>query len=280
MNQIPRLPDLKFAAVAPEKCGLEGNRMCFMRAGSGHGPTVLLLHGIGSNSGGWRFVIEALARDYDVIAWNAPGYMLSDNLASPTPTNWQYADAAAALLDALGIQSAFMAGSSFGSMVAASFSARYPKRVRGLALLGCSRGLKSLTETERTRRLDARKESIRDGALSLASKRWSNLIAPNASETARLLTLEALKATNPRGFLQAAEALNATDIVEFAGDVVAPTLLIVGKEDKVNPPEISRAVAAAIVNSRLVELDGVGHLPKLESPERVVRLLSEHFGGA
>jgi pimeloyl-ACP methyl ester carboxylesterase len=280
MSQIPALPDLAFAAVAPQMCGLEGNRMCFMRAGSNRRATILLLHGIGSNSAGWRFVLNAMARDYDVIAWNAPGYMLSDNLASPTPTNWQYADAAAALLDALGIDSVFLAGSSFGSMIAASFAARHAKRVRRLALLGCSRGLKSLPETERTRSLDARKESIRDGALSMSAKRWQNLIAPNASETAKLLTQEALKATNPRGFLQAAETINATDIVEFVGDITAPALVIVGKEDKINPPEISRVVADGIANSRLVELDGAGHLPKLECPDKVVRLLSEHFGQA
>lgn len=277
MTALPPLPELRLIGVDPEKCGLEGRRMSYLEAGAEHPQAVFLLHGIGSNANGWRFVIDGLKNRYRVIAWNAPGYYLSDNLRAETPNNFQYADAVEALLDALGIEQASLAGSSFGSLIAASFAARHPQRVRRLALLGTARGQKWLPPDERARRLRMREDSIADGGIGLAQTRWKNLVAGNASPTAIRLTQEGLKATHRRGFLQAARASDATDVVEFAGSIEAPTLVMVGTEDRVNPPEISRAIHGAIAGARLVELEGIGHLPKLEAPDRVIALLGEHF---
>lgn len=276
-QSIPALPELQLIGVATEPAGLEGNRISYMEAGTGNSDTVFLLHGIGSNSTGWRFVMDGLKDRHRVIAWNAPGYYLSDNLRAETPSNFQYADAVAALLDALRIDRVCMAGSSFGSLIAASFAFRHPDRVRRLALLGTARGQKWLPAEERARRLRMREESIRDGGIGLAQTRWKNLIADNASPTAVRLTQEILKATHKRGFIQAARASDATDVMEFAAQIKAPTLVMVGTEDRVNPPEISRDLHRAIAGSRLVELEGIGHLPKLEAPDKVTALLGEHF---
>jgi pimeloyl-ACP methyl ester carboxylesterase len=83
--------------------------------------------------------------------------------------------------------------------------------------------------------------------------------------------------TNRRGFLQSVQASDTTDVVEFAGRITAPTLLAVGSEDRVNPPEVSRAIHEAIPGSRLVVLPGIGHLPKLEAPDQTVALLRSHL---
>jgi pimeloyl-ACP methyl ester carboxylesterase len=277
MNAIPALPDLKFVAIDPDKCGLDGRRICYMENGSGPRTPLVLLHGIGSNSTGWRFVLDAMGRKRRVIAWNAPGYMLSDNFKTDKPANTQYADALAAFLDALGLERVDLVGSSFGSLIASTFAARYPARVVRLALLGASRGQRWLPEAERVQRLKGRYESIRNGALDMAASRWTNLVAPNPPPRTAALVQEILKATNKRGFQQSAEATHATDVLAFVGDITAPTLIAVGTEDRVNPPAISKAIHAAIPGSRYAELAGVGHLPKLEAPEETVKLLEEHF---
>ena len=278
MNKgVPPLPELKLIAVDPAKAGLEGRRMSYMEAGAEHRVAIMLLHGIGSNCTGWRYVLAALGTRYRVIAWNAPGYYLSDNLGAETPSHTQYADALAALLDALGIASTHIVGSSFGSLIAASFASRYPERVLRLALLGTTRGQAWLPAEERSRRLATRAASIQAGGMDLAEKRWANLVSASASATAIALTKEVLAATHPRGMMQSARTSDATDVVEFARRIKAPTLLVVGSEDRINPPEISRAIARVIEESRLVELEGVGHLPKLEAPERTIELLFAHF---
>ncbi|MBV8088872.1 MAG: hypothetical protein JO139_04740 [Alphaproteobacteria bacterium] len=57
-----------------------GDRFCYMEAGRVGLPPVLLLHGIGASSPHWRFQLTGLADRFRLIAWNAPGYLLSDNL--------------------------------------------------------------------------------------------------------------------------------------------------------------------------------------------------------
>lgn len=275
-NRIPSLPELKLVAVDASRAGLEGPRMSYMEMGSAP-DTVVLLHGIGSNSTGWRFVMPALAVDHRVVAWNAPGYYLSDNLAAEAPVHTSYSDALAAFLDALNIDAAHVVGSSFGSLIAMSFASRFPERVRRLVLLGTTRGQAWLSPEERARRLEMRAASIREGGLALAEQRWSNLVSPSASPSAIALVKSVLGATHKRGMMQSARASDATDVMEFAPRIKARTLLAVGSEDRVNPPDISRTIAAAIEGSTLVELPGVGHLPKLESPERTIELIRNHL---
>lgn len=276
-EDLPPLPELTLIAVDAAQAGLEGPRMSYMEAGAGHDETVVLLHGIGSNSTGWRYVMAGLADRYRVIAWNAPGYYLSDNLAAETPLHGQYAAALGALLDALGIATAHVVGSSFGSLIAASFASSHPERVRRLVLLGTTRGQAWLSPEERARRLEMRAASIRGGGLELAEKRWANLVAPTASATAIALVKEVLSATHPRGMMQSARTSDATDVVTFARGIKAPTLLVVGSEDRVNPPAVSRAIADVIEGSTLVELEGVGHLSKLEAPVRTIELIANHL---
>ena len=275
MSAVPSLPELRLVAIDPVRSGMEGTRMSYMEAGAG--DPVLLLHGIGSNCTGWRYVLEALRGHHRVVAWNAPGYYLSDNFGDVAPSNWQYADALAALMDALGIASTHVVGSSFGSMVGASFASRHPGRVRSLALLGVSRGQKWLPADERARRLAARDEAARMGGVAMSEQRWRVLLGTNASETAIRLTKEVLMATHSRGLMQSARASDSTDVCDFAPTIRARTLLATGSEDKVNPPGIARAVAAKIPMGRFVELPGVGHLPKLEAPEATISLLQKHL---
>jgi pimeloyl-ACP methyl ester carboxylesterase len=275
MDAIPSLPDLSLVRVDAARCGLEGPRLSYMEAGSG--PPVVLLHGIGSWSGGWRYVLDGLSGEARTIAWNAPGYAVSDSLAAEGPANDDYAAVLAAFLDALGLDAVHLVGSSFGGLVAATFAARYPERVRRLALLAPSRGNAHLPAEERERVLLGRADSIKEGGLGLAETRWANLVAADASPTAIRLTQGILGMTHRRGYLQSVRTIDTTDILDLAGAIRAATLVAVGSEDRVNPPDVAREVHAAIAGARFVLLPNVGHLPKLETPAETVALLRSHL---
>ncbi|MBI0534875.1 alpha/beta fold hydrolase [Roseomonas sp. KE2513] len=275
-SEAPPLPETRFAELDAGALGLEHGRISFMEGGEGP-EAVLLMHGIGSNSTGWRFVLPALARRARVIAWNAPGYWLSADFAAEAPAATDYARAAVALLDALGIGRAHVVGSSFGSMVGAVMAAEHPARVGRLALLGASRGQRWKPEAERARMLAMRAESVAEGGMALARKRWSNLVAPGTPEVVAEWVRQSLAATHAKGLMRSARASDATDTTDFAPRIRAPTLVLVGSEDRVNPPEVSRVLAAAIPGAVLAVQPGIGHQAKLEAPADTVARLERHL---
>lgn len=278
---IPPMPDLRFVELDAPARGLEGPRLSYMEAGQGP-RAVLLLHGIGANSTGWRFSLHALAREARVIAWNAPGYFLSDNFVAETPAAEAYADAAVALLDALGVtEPALVVGSSFGTMLGACLAARHPARVARLALLGTSRGQRWKGAEGRAAMLAMRAESVAGGGVALARTRSDKLVSPASPPQVLEMVQRVVAATNPRGLMQAARCTDAVDVVaDFAPHIRCPTLAVTGAEDAVNPPEVGRAVAAAIPGARFVCPPGIGHLPELEAPALTADLLRRHFFGS
>src|SRR5579863_10381063 len=94
----------------------------------GEGFPLVLLHGIGSSSRSWRRQIQALSRNFKVIAWDAPGYGGSSD-PSGHPSMRYYADRLRELLDALGIDRTFLLGHSTGGVVAQEFYRANPQSV-------------------------------------------------------------------------------------------------------------------------------------------------------
>ena len=56
-------------------------------------------------------------------------------------------------------------------------------------------------------------------------------------------------------------------------EITAPTLVVVGAEDVVTPPEVARTLAAGIPNATCEEVAGAGHLTPLEAPDALAALI-------
>jgi pimeloyl-ACP methyl ester carboxylesterase len=275
---LPPLPDLDFVGVNAASLGLSGPRLSFMEAGPRDGAPVLLLHGIAANSTGWRFLLHSLAASgRRAIAWNAPGYMLSDPFRAETTTPEAYADVLAALMDALDIPRADIVGSSFGTLVGLCFAVRHAPRTRRLALLGCSRGQRWKPPEERARMLAMRAASAAEGGLVMARDRAEFLVGAGTAPATLALIRRMLAATDGSALMQSARCSDGADTLDYAPAITAPSLLLCGDQDRVNVPDVSRAVAAALPAARLIMLPGIGHLPELECPATTACLILEHL---
>ena len=98
-----------------------------------------------------------------------------------------------------------------------------------------------------------------------------------ASRAAELAGVRAMLTRTPRqGYLAACGALKRADLRPYAGQIKAPTLCLVGDQDGSTPVTLVKETAALIAGSRFEIIVGAGHLPNVEKPSIVARLVAEH----
>lgn len=277
---IPPLPEMSFASVV-DKSKFLGDRWSYMESGDKNAPAIICMHGYGGSSIDWRYQLFDLSDSYRVIAWNAPGYMLSDELKTSYPVAKDYADALLDFITALKLDKVYLVGNSFGSRIAQSFAYYYPERVIKMALVGPSAGKKNISFEERIRYTNFRYDQIKDGPYAFADKRVEALLAPGSSSELIELARGGMRGVNPAMFMKGVHFMMAEDHHPelMATKITMPILIIAGVEDKVSPVESNaEPIAQYFKNSELHLLKNIGHLPHIEAPQVVNNKVRTFFG--
>lgn len=128
----------------------------------------------------WRHRFAALSDRFRVIAWNAPGYMLSDGLAKEMPDCRDFADALADFLAALRLDRVSILANSFGTRVAQCFAIFYPGHITRLVMTGTGIGARDMSDEEKRQIVAAREAQIAKGGYAFAA-RVDALLASGAS---------------------------------------------------------------------------------------------------
>lgn len=240
----------------------------YRESGRSDAPALVLLHGIGSTSAGWRLQYEPLGRHFRVIAWDAPGYGGSKPLSGESPSVAGYAQSLANLMDSLNLEQAILGTSSWGTPTAVAFARLYPQRVRALILGGPAAGWGAAPKAEREQRAAARIERVkRLGMKQMREEDAADLVAPGTrAEVIQWIT--SAEGLNAEGYAQAARMLAAADVPREIVSVQCPVRVVSGDKDTRTPPETNaKRIAAAAPNATLQMVPDCGHLPHLEHPE-------------
>jgi pimeloyl-ACP methyl ester carboxylesterase len=247
----------------------------------GDGPPLVFLHGL---SGCWQNWLENLpyfARDHRVIALDLPGFGESEMPREPISVTG-YARTVAAVLDALGIDTATIVGNSMGGFVAAELAIRHPRRVHRLCLVSAAGLSMEYIRSERQRGWRQRLENILFFSLAWLAVR-SDIIVRRPRLRRLLLTLvtahperlpSALLAEQvhnsgkPPGFDAALEAMTRYPIRDRLGEIAAPTLIVWGAEDRLVPVGDATEFEWLIPEARKLLYPDTGHMVMLERPGR------------
>jgi 3-oxoadipate enol-lactonase len=177
---------------------------------------------------------------------------------------------AKAVLDAAGVESAHVIGTSMGGMIAQEFVLNYPESVRSLTLAVTMCGGKESVPADMNVLLTL--QSL--GTMSATEAFWAMAPFIYDVSTPRSVLEEdlnerlrhSLKPQNYAAQLQAIITWQGT----FArlGRIRVPTLVIHGLNDQLIVPQNGRILASAIPNAKLVELENASHMFMADQPER------------
>jgi 3-oxoadipate enol-lactonase len=232
----------------------------------GSGPHVALLHPVGLDLTFLAPIAAALRDNFTVLSIDQRGH--GQTAAAPRARSLEdYADDLNTLFEHLSFGPAALVGFSFGGMVAQTFALKYPRQVSALALCACPSTLSPEgRKISAARGTDAERGGMK-AVLDATLERWFNdeFRLAGKAEASR----QRLVANDVAGWAAAWHAISGVDTLPRLGEIRVPTLCLAGALDKSSPPDVVKAIAAAIPGARFVVLPGAPHMLFIEQPREV-----------
>jgi pimeloyl-ACP methyl ester carboxylesterase len=254
---------------------LDSARIRYIDAGKG--PAVIFLHGLGASLYAWRSnLAPVMAAGFRVVAPDNPGFGGSDKPAHGY-TNADYARFVVALMDSLEITDAVLVGHSMGGAIAAEVAIRFPRRVRGLALIDAA----GLGTREPMLFRVARWPVIGPLMLSFRTRGLvERLLKSTYADPTKVTPSDVDQYYAPVAQPDYGRAFRAV-LREFRFDGLSgrlartetPTLVLWGEADRWIPLGVGRALAYQLLRSAFLSVPHAGHAVQEEAPEELNHLL-------
>jgi 3-oxoadipate enol-lactonase len=240
-------------------------------AGGPEQPAIVFANSLGTDLRVWDALHARLAGRFRLVRYDKRGHGLTDLTPGPY-TIEGLAEDLATLCDRLQVESAVVCGLSIGGMIAQRLAAARPDLVRGLVLMDTAHKIGTAEMWQQ------RIEAVRGGGIAAIAdavlERW---FAPpfregRPDEVAGWRNM--LTRTPVEGYLACCAAIRIADLTEAARAITVPTLCLVGDADGSTPPDLVRALADLVPDSRYEVVGPAGHIPCVEQPEIVAGLIS------
>jgi 3-oxoadipate enol-lactonase len=222
----------------------------------------------------WDDVVPALAREFRIVRYDKRGHGLSDTPPGPYRLDDLVGDLAG-LTQQLGFARFALAGVSVGGLIAQGFALAHGERLTSLIL--CDTAARIGNHASWSERIDL----VRANGLAAVGDRLLELwFAPDfrklrPSDYAGWRNM--LERTLLEGYAATCAALRDADLTEEVASITVRALLVCGAEDSSTPVDLMRDTAARIAGSHFEVIAGAGHLPSIEAPEALARLIAGHL---
>ncbi|GAA4623392.1 alpha/beta fold hydrolase [Actinoallomurus vinaceus] len=243
---------------------------------TGHGPDLVLIHGVGLDRSMWDRCLPELARHHRVTVVELRGHGRSPR-AEPGIT---VADLASDVAE-VAAGASHVVGFSLGALVAQELALAAPARVRSLTLVAsvADRGPEEAAAVRA--RLD-RAAADFEGAARAAVERWFSDEWAAREPRRRREVLATLLANDRTSYLACYEVFATADrdLWPRLGEISALTLAVTGSDDPGSTPAMARRIASAIPRARSLIIPGARHLLPLERPAELCHAIRTHVRSA
>jgi len=227
---------------------------------TGRGEPLLLVPGLSGRGSFWTAQVADLSRDFRVIVHDHRGTARSTHSRIRYSVE-QMADDVVRLMDALGLDSAHLAGHSTGGAIGQVLALEHPRRLRSLVLSATWAGpdpyFRRLFEARKGVLLSQGVEAyLRASALCMSPPAWVSAHDALLDEqlAASLAEAAPVEVTASR-----IDAILRHDRRARLHDIHLPTLVIVAQDDAITPRFYSDELASRVPGAKLVVLDSGGH---------------------
>ena len=239
----------------------------------GSGPRILLLHAVGMDLTLLDALAAILAKDFTVLRADLRGHGKSPY--APASTLADYADDVHALLTKLSFAPCGVAGFAMGGLVTQALAVKYPQDTRALVIANVNHAQTKESFAALMGRVTDAQSLGMAAIMDVTMERWFNepfrATGGDAPVRARLL------ANDIRVWCDAFTAMAHVDTAPRLAGIKVPTLCLAGEVDKSTPPPVVKAMADAIPSARYVVLPNGPHMPFVEMPEAVAKVVGGFF---
>lgn len=258
-------------------------RIAYLDAGAG--SPVILIHGFGGSMWQWEYQQHTLSQHFRVLTLDLPGSGLSDKPGIDYRPD-QMLDFFVGFMDAVKISQATLVGNSMGAGLAIGMALAHPSRVNKLVLIDGlpQQVMEKLTSPSVRRALET---SAPAWLVSFGNMLFGSLMTESVLKEIvhdpKLLTPMVIERSNRnrqrpgiiKPILAARESLPLWEsgFAMRIGEILHPTLVIWGEEDRVFPIAVGRELHRTIKGSRFIGIPTAGHIPQWERPDVVNQAL-------
>lgn len=228
----------------------------------GQGPTLAMLHSLGTNSYLWKEQIERWQDKFTCVAFDARGHGRSTNNGGATMQ--AIAEDAHAALKEMGLLPAVIMGISMGGLQCARFHALAPEDVLGIVYADSFAYLGDAGPA----RVKDMEEKI--GGMSMAeyaAAYTADTLLPSTAEAHHEALRKSISGMTADDYLDTVRSVFTEDVREQLKQIDKPCLVVTGEQDQRTPPAAAEAVHGLVAGSEIKLIPNAAHLSNIDNPD-------------